>query len=66
VKRLQGLRRVRLERGLSQAQLAERSGLTQARISLLERGDALAQRRTLQRLAATLECPQRDLVGGAN
>lgn len=64
VKRLQGLRWVRQHRGLSQMELAERSGLTQARISLLERGETLAQRWTVQRLADALECLQRDLVDG--
>ena len=44
----------RKERGLTQKQLAEKTGITQADISRLERGSANPSLRTLQRLATGL------------
>ena len=61
---LLGLRWVREARGYSQEELAELSGVTQARISLLERGLAKARRATIRRLADALECRQLDLIRG--
>ena len=43
---------VRKESGLTQKQLSERTGIAQADISKLERGNANPSLRTLQRLAA--------------
>ena len=42
----------RKESGLTQKQLSERTGIAQADISKLERGNANPSLRTLQRLAA--------------
>ena len=61
---LLGLRWVREARGYSQEELAELSGVTQARISLLERKLAKARRTTIRRLADALECRQLDLIRG--
>ena len=64
MEQLLGLRWVREARGYSQEELAELSGVTQARISLLERGRAKARRATIRRLADALECRQLDLIRG--
>lgn len=45
---------LRLERKLTQVQLAERSGLPQSHISRIETGELSASRRTLERLAEAL------------
>lgn len=45
----------RKESGLTQKQLSERTGIAQADISKLERGNANPSLRTLQRLAAGME-----------
>ena len=44
----------RKESGLTQKQLSERTGIAQADISKLERGNANPSLRTLQRLAAVM------------
>jgi transcriptional regulator with XRE-family HTH domain len=44
------IRRTRIDRGLSQAQLAVRAGTTQTAISRLERGQRSPTAQTLQRL----------------
>jgi len=48
------LRDTRLERGLTQSDLAQRSGLTQATVSSIERGQSNVSLDTLLRLVATL------------
>lgn len=48
------LRDARLERGLTQSDLAQRSGLTQATVSSIERGQSNVSLDTLLRLVATL------------
>lgn len=54
----QTLREVREGRGLSQVELAEKSGLAQAAISDLERGDTLRPRfETISKLAKALNVP---------
>lgn len=54
----QTLREVREGRGLSQVELAEKSGLKQATISDLERGDTLRpQFETISKLAKALNVP---------
>lgn len=60
--RLASLRRWRSARGLSQAQLAETAGLTQAAISELERGHRVPSLRTVAKLAVALEVSLSDLV----
>lgn len=49
---MQAMIDARRESGLTQKQLAERTGITQADISRLEKGGANPSLRTLQRLAA--------------
>ena len=48
------IREARLEKGLTQKQLAETTGINQADISRLENGTANPSLRTLKRLAAGL------------
>jgi transcriptional regulator with XRE-family HTH domain len=45
---------LREQRGLTQAELAKRSGVDQGDISRIERGETSATTRTLQRIAAAL------------
>lgn len=45
----------RKESGLTQQQLAERTGISQADISKLENGDANPSLKTLQRLASAMD-----------
>ncbi len=49
---MQAMIDARKESGLTQKQLAEKTGITQADISRLEKGSANPSLRTLQRLAA--------------
>jgi transcriptional regulator with XRE-family HTH domain len=48
------LRKVRLERGLTQVQLAEASGIGQAWISRIESGRTIPEAKTIEQLAAAL------------
>jgi len=58
------LRDRRKQRGLTQIELAQRTGVIQGDISLLERGKKHALwAETLERFAATLECSLDYLVG---
>ena len=52
----------RIHRGLSQSELAEMIGMTQAAIAQMERSDRRLQRRTLQRLADALSVVPEQLV----
>jgi transcriptional regulator with XRE-family HTH domain len=56
------LRAVREAAGLTQEQLATRSGVTQETISRLERGSHTPQARTLQRLADALGIPPNQIL----
>ncbi len=49
---IEALMRARIETGLTQKQLSERTGISQADISRIERGTANPSLHTLQRLAA--------------
>ena len=53
----QTLRKVRIERGLSQRELSEISGIGQGSISFLERGRHKARPSTLRKLQAALGAP---------
>lgn len=59
----QRIREVRQKRGLTQVDLSERSGFSQARISELERGARMPNLVTILRLALALDCKVMDLVG---
>jgi predicted transcriptional regulator len=50
---------LREKRGLTQAQLAERSGIDQADISRIERGSTSPTARTLQRIGEALDADVR-------
>ena len=56
------LRRLRLERFLSQAELARRSGLSKFTLNRLEAGDQAPTSRTVRLLAAALEVPPAELA----
>jgi DNA-binding XRE family transcriptional regulator len=60
--RLLGLWDIRQERHLSQEDLAQLSGLNQTTISQLERGQRVARRRTIQKLAAALSVRPEELT----
>ncbi len=57
------LREVRLKRGLSQQELAERVGLPQPHVSAMESGAKFPNLLTVLRLAVALECKVMNLVG---
>lgn len=57
---LKNLRTIRKWRGLSQADVADRSGLTQARISAVELGASVGEG-TASRLAQALSCRVEDM-----
>jgi len=52
----QRMKEIRQKRGLTQVELSERSGFSQARISELERGSRMPNLVTILRIAAALEC----------
>jgi transcriptional regulator with XRE-family HTH domain len=60
------LRTRRRELGVTQVQLAEKSGLTQAYISVLERGTAIPQMDVLAPLATALNTTPQALVTPGN
>ena len=57
------LRRIRTEKGLSQEDLANTLGITQAAISQLESGRRVATPKTVMRLAEALQTDIEDLAG---
>jgi transcriptional regulator with XRE-family HTH domain len=59
----QRMRDVRQRRGLTQTELSDRSGFTQARLSELESGARMPNLLTILRLAVALDCKVMDLVG---
>jgi transcriptional regulator with XRE-family HTH domain len=56
------LRQLRIERMLSQSELAKIAGTTQATISGFERGERMAQPRTARKLADALGVEPRELL----
>lgn len=56
------VRRIRLDRLLSQAELAKRAGITEATLSRLEQGQQQPHYLTLSKLARALRLPATDLV----
>jgi transcriptional regulator with XRE-family HTH domain len=58
------VRRARLERGLTQQQVADRSGLVVAEVSRVERGVREVRLRTLLNLAGALDAPPSELPDG--
>lgn len=60
----QRLRRIRRERGMTQAELSRAAGVNQGFLSEIERGRANARRRTIDALSVALNVPQGVLIGG--
>ena len=56
------LRRQRTRRALTQAELAERAGVTTATVARIERDEIEPRMTTLRKLAAALEVDPADLV----
>lgn len=54
--------RLRLDRALTQAELARKAGVSRVAVGKIERGDVVPQARTLEALAKTLEVPIGELV----
>ncbi len=59
------VRDLRIARGLSQYELAQRAGITQAGLHRIERGQTNPQIESLQRIASALRTSVRQLVTGA-
>ncbi|MCO6437381.1 MAG: LexA family transcriptional regulator [Phycisphaerae bacterium] len=62
----QRLRRIRREKGMTQAELSAAAGVNQGFLSAIERGRANPRRRTIDALAAALNVPQGILIGGGS
>lgn len=56
------LERIRREKGITQAALANATNLSQPFIHDLEKGNRGAKRETLNKIAAVLECNVSDIV----
>ena len=59
------LKRLRTDNALTQAELAEKAGLTTAAVARIERNEAEPRPSTLRKLAAALDAAPRDLTNGA-
>lgn len=57
------LKEIRLNRGMTQEELAKVCGLEQSRISRYEAGDREPDLETLRKLAAALDCTLDELIG---
>lgn len=62
--RLSRLRAARERAFLSVAEVAQRSGVARSTIMRLERGEDLAQHRTVRKLAEALDVAPAELIGG--
>lgn len=60
--RMTALERIRREKGITQAALANATNLSQPFIHDLEKGNRGAKRETLNKIAAALECSVNDLM----
>lgn len=58
----ENLKRIRTAKGLSQTDLAGLTGLSQASISNMERGEKMTSLKTLLKLSGVLGCKIDDLV----
>ena len=56
------LKIARIKKGMSQAELAERVGISQNALSLYEVGKRFPKRSTFEKLAEVLECDIRDII----
>jgi len=60
-----GIRMMRKEAGLTQAQLAERLGISRTLLSFYETGRAIADWETVKKMSAELSCTVGDLYRNA-
>ena len=58
----QRMKEIRQKRGLTQVELSQRSGFSQARVSELERGARMPNLVTILRIAAALDCKVAELM----
>ena len=58
-----GVRRLRRAKGMSQEELAFRSGLNRTYVGAVERGERNIALLNIRRLAEALGCPPADLLG---
>ncbi len=56
------LKIMRIKRGLTQADLAKKVGVSQNTISMYETGERFPHRSNLEKIAAALECEVRDII----
>lgn len=56
------LRLKRVEKGLTQAELAKQVGISQNALSMCELGQHFPRKKTLDKLAEVLECSIADLI----
>ena len=60
---MQGLKKLRLNRKMTQVELAQRMGVTQSMVAKWETGDSYPRGETLTRLANLLHCTIDELFG---
>ena len=58
------LKILRVRKGMTQADLAEKVGVSQNTISLYEAGNRFPRNSVLEKLAAALECEVKDIIWG--
>ena len=58
----QNLRKIRIEKNISQEELAFRSGLHRTYVSSVERGERNISLENIEKLAHALEIPMEDLI----
>jgi len=56
------MKEIRQKRGLTQIELSQRSGFSQARVSELERGSRMPNLVTILRIASALDCKVAELM----
>jgi ribosome-binding protein aMBF1 (putative translation factor) len=57
------IRKLRMDRGLTQAELADKAGLKQANVSAMESGNRTIGPKVATRLARALKCKPEHLLG---
>lgn len=60
---MSNIKKIRLEKGVSQKELAEKAGVSQPFIHDLENENRNAKPETMERIAAALDCSVDDLRG---
>ncbi len=62
----ENIRRIRLEKGILQSELARKVGITQAMLCWIERGTRNPSLQVGKLIAQALECSVEDLIGEIN